>query len=210
MGRFIAILALTTLLVACQNTTAPAESPSPSPSPHITVSAAVLQPGEVPAGLTACPGSGPIASYLSNLQAADPALGARMTDRWQQLQARGAIDAAISLFAADPATCTAELAITAKIKAAASFVAVFADEGQAERAWTAGILGFLPPAPDQVAPGLVRGTSTGLGVSSWTYSNASVRMACWRKSAFASLLVLANLDAAALQAAAAAIDARLN
>jgi hypothetical protein len=170
----------------------------------------VLQPGEVPAGLDACPGSGPIASYLTNLKAADPALATRMTDRWQQLQARGAVGAAISLFAADPAACTAELAVTAKTKAAANFIALFAEEGQAERAWGAGILGFVAPAPDQIATGLVRGASTGLGASSWTYTSASVRLACWRRSVFVSLLVFSNLDAASFKAATASIDARLN
>ena len=210
MGRFIAILAVSTVLVACQNNATPASTPSPSPSPHAAVTAAVLQAGEVPSGLKACPGSGPIGGYLTNLQAADPTLAARMTLGWQQLRAHGAIDAAISVFAADPAACVAELGVTTKFKAAASFIAVFADEGQAQRAWGAGILGFVPPAPDQVAPGLVRGTSTGLSTSSWAYASASVRLACWRRSVFASLLVLANLDAGAFKVATVAIDARLN
>jgi hypothetical protein len=173
------------------------------------VLAAVLQPGEVPAGLTGCPGSGPIAAYLLN-QATDPALASRMTEQWQELRAKGAVDAAISLFAADPAACSAELAVTAKIKAAASFVAVFADEGQADRAWTSGVLGFVPPAPGQAGPGLVRGTGTGLGLSAWTYDRPSVRLACWRRSVFVSLVVLTNLDPTAFKAVTAAIDARLN
>jgi hypothetical protein len=174
------------------------------------VAAAVLQPGEVPSGLTACPDSGPIGPYLVKLQAADPTLGARMTERWQQLQAKGAVGASIALYAADPAACTAELAVTAKTKTAASFVAVFAEEGQAERAWGVGILGFIPPAPDQIGPGLVRGIATGLGVSSWTYDRPSVRLACWRRSNYVSLLVLANLDQATFKTMTAAIDARLN
>jgi hypothetical protein len=210
VGRFIAIFALGTLLAACQNTARPAGNPSPSPSPHTALAAAVLQPAEVPAGLTACPGSGPIAGYLSNLQAADPVLASRMTQGWQQLLARGAVDAAMALFASDPSACTAELGVTAKFKGAASFVAMFADEGQAERPWGGGILGFVPPAPDQVAPGLVRGAGTGLGASSWTYDRPSVRLACWRRSVFGSLLVITNLDAPAFKAATAAIDARLN
>ena len=196
--------------MACQKTSTPVPTPSPSPSPHTAVTAAVLQPGEVPAGLTACAGSGPIAAYLSNLQGADPALASRMSERWQQLRARGAVDAAISLFAADPAACTAELGVTSKVKAAASFVAVFADEGQAERAWGSGVLGFVPPAPGEVAPGLVRGTATGLGLSAWTYDRPSVRLACWRRSVFVSLVVLSNLDPTTFKAVTAAIDARLN
>jgi hypothetical protein len=102
------------------------------------------------------------------------------------------------------------MGVTDKIKAAASFVAVFADEGQAERAWASGVLGFVPPAPGQAAPGLLRGTSTGLGLSAWTYDRPSVRLACWRRSVFVSLVVLTNLDPAAFKAVTAAIDARLN
>jgi hypothetical protein len=133
-----------------------------------------------------------------------------MTGRWQQLQAQGAVEAAISLFAADPAACTAELAATSTIKAAASFVAVFADEGEAERAWESGVLGFVPPASGQVAPGLVRGTTTGLGLSSWTYDRPSVRLACWRRSVFVALVVLSNLDPTTFKSVTVAIDARLN
>ena len=209
MGRFLRILALGVLVAACQNTSSPATA-SPTPSPHNTVATAVLQPGEVPSGLSKCPGSGPIAGYLATLQASDAALATRMTDQWQQLRAKGAVDAAISLFTADPGACTAELAATSKTKSVASFVAQFADEGQAERAWGSGVLGFVTPAPDQRAPGILRGTNTGLGLSSWTYVNTQVRLACWRRSVFVSLVVLTNLDAPAFKAVTAAIDARLN
>ena len=209
MGRIISTLALGVLLAACQNTSTPAAS-SPSPPLHNTVATAVLQPGEVPPGLTECPGSGPIAGYLTALQAGDPTLATRMTNQWQQLRAKGAVDAAITLFAADPSACTAELAATSKTKSIATFVALFGDQGQAERAWGSGVLGFVTPAPDQLAPGLLRGTSTGLGLSSWTYANTQVRLACWRRSVFVSLVVLTNLDAPAFKAVPAAIDARLN
>ena len=170
----------------------------------------MLQAGEAPAGLTACPGSGPVAGYITKLQASNPTLASRMTDQWQLLRSNGAIEAAVSLFAADPLACTVELGVTAKIKAAASFVAVFADEGQAERAWSSGILGFAPPPPDLLSPGLVRGIATGRGASSWTYSRPSVQLACWRRSVFVSLVVVTNLDSTAFKSVTAAIDARLN
>jgi hypothetical protein len=210
VGRFVSIAALGALLVGCQNTATPVATPSPGPSPHTAVTAAVVQPDEIPAGLNACPGSGPIAGYLLNLEGANPALASRMTQSWQQLRATGATDAAIALFAADPAACAAELGVTSKIKAAASFVAVFADEGQAERSWESGVLGFVPPVPDQVAPGLVRGTATGLGLSSWSYDRPSVRLACWRHTVYVSLVVLSNLDVSTFKSVTAAIDARLN
>jgi hypothetical protein len=209
VGRFFAVVALSSLVVACSSSSTGA-IPSPSPSPHTTVSAAVLQQNEVPTALAACPGSGPIAGYLSNLQTADPALASQISEQWQQLRAKLALDAAISLYAADPTACTSEMAVSAKTKAAASFVVVFADAGQAERAWAAGILGFVPPASDQITAGLLRGPSTGLGDSSWTYTRPPVQIASWRRSEFVSLLVLTNLDAATFKSVTSAIDARLN
>jgi hypothetical protein len=209
VNRFISAFALGVLLAACQ-TTASTPSPSPRPSVHNTVATAVIQPGEVPASLSKCPGSGPIAGYLTALQSSDAALAARVTDQWQQLQAKGAKAAAIMLYAYDPTACTAELAASSSTKSLASFVVEFGDEGQAERAWGAGVLGFPTPAPDQVAPGIVRGSSTGLGVSSWTYTSTQVRLACWRRSVFISLVILSNLDPGAYKAVTTAIDARLN
>jgi hypothetical protein len=210
VGRLIAILLLIVLVAGCKTAATPVASPQPSPTPHTLVAAAVLQASDVPPGLNPCPGSGPIATYLSSLATPDPALAARMTSQWQQLHAAGALDAAISLFAADPSACTAQLAATAKIRAATSFVGVFADEGEADRAWQAGVFGFVPPPVGEASPGLVRGTATGLGLSSWTYDLAPVHIACWHRSVFVALLVLSNLDANAIKAATAAVDPRLN
>jgi hypothetical protein len=210
VGRLITILALGVLVAGCKTTATPAASPLPSPTPHTPLAVAVLQPTEVPAGLSQCPGSGPIATYLSNLAAADPTLGSRMTSQWQQLHAAGALDAAISLYAADPAACTAQLAATSKIQAAAGIVAVFADEGEADRAWQSGVFGFVPPPPGELSPGVVRGTATGLGLSAWTYDRAPVRVACWHRSVFVALLALTNLDVTAFKSATTAVDARLN
>ena len=209
MNRSISVLALTLLLAACQTAASPPPT-SPSPAPRNTVATAVIQPGEVPASLSKCPGAGPIAGYLTALQASNPALAAQVTDQWHQLQANGAKSAAIMLFAYDPTACTSELAATATTKSLASFVVEFGDQGQADRAWGAGVLGFTTPAPDQVAPGIIRGSSTGLGDSSWTYNNSQLQLACWRRSVFVSLVVLNNLDPGAYKAVTAAIDARLN
>jgi hypothetical protein len=209
VSKLISTLTLGFLLAACQ-TSASTPTPSPTSSLHNTVATAVIQPGEVPASLSKCPGSGPIAGYITSVQATDSALAAHITDQWQQLQAKGARSAALMLYAYNSNACHAELAATTDTKSLASFVVEFGNEGQAERAWGAGILGFATPAPDQVTPGILRGSSTGLGVSSWTYSNAQVRLACWRRSVFVSLVVLSNLDPGAYKAVTAAIDARLN
>jgi len=170
----------------------------------------VLQQSDVPAGLNVCTGSGPIEGYITNLQSTSPVLASRLNDEWQSLRTLGAVSAAISLFSSDDAACSAELASVSKSKSAAGFVAMFGDDGQADRAWQSGVLGFMPPAPGELPPGVNRGTSTGLGVSSWTYDRAPVRLACWHKSVFVALVVLTNLDLNAFKAATAAVDARLN
>jgi hypothetical protein len=209
VSRFISTVAMGLFLAACQSGTA-TPTPSPSASTHNTAATAVIQQNEVPGGLTKCPGSGPIAGYLTALQATDATLASRLTGQWQQLQAKGATSAAITLYTYDPSACTAELAASSTTKSLSSFVAEFGDEGQAERAWGAGVLGFATPAPDQVAPGILRGSGTGLGVSSWTYTGTQVRLACWHRSVFVSLVILSNLDDGAYKAVTAAIDARLN
>jgi hypothetical protein len=208
--RLIAILALSALVAACESGTHPVPSPVPTPTPHILPTSAVLQSSDIPAGLNACLGSGPIDVYITNLAQADSALAARIGEQWQHLQVAGATAGAISVFTASPAACNAELGTTTNGKSIASFVAIFENSGQADRAWGSGVFGFVPPAPAQILSGVTRGTATGLGLSSWTYDRAPVRLACWGKSVFVALVVASNLDAAVFKAATTAVDARLN
>ena len=209
MGRLL-LGVLMVGLVACQNQTHAVFSPVPSPTPHTQPTAAILQTADVPAGLTVCVGSGPSDVYLSVLANADPELAARATAQWQSLRQVGAISGAISVFAADAASCKAEFGAAGNVKAMASFVAEFADESEADRAWQAGVFGFVPPPNGQVAPGVSRGASTGLGASSFVYDRPSVRLASWRRSVFVALVVVSNLDLNSFHAATGAVDPRLN
>jgi hypothetical protein len=176
----------------------------------VAATAAILQSTDVPVGLNACIGSGPIDVFLSVLAGTDPTLASRESDQWMQLRNQGATAGAISVFAANPSACSAELGATTGVKAMTSFVARFADEGEADRAWQSGMFGFAPPPPGQLTPGLTRGTSTGLGLSSFTYDRPSVRLASWHRSVFVALVVVSNLDVTTFKAATAAIDPRLN
>ena len=211
MDRLIAVLGLSILMAACQtNTPTPVVSPSPSPTPHTVPTETVLQSGDVPAGLSPCLGSGPIDVYISTLAHADANLAARVGAQWEQLRLAGATDGAISLYTSTPAACNAELATTSSAKSIAAFVAVFSDPGQADRAWNAGIFGFMPPTPGELPAGVTSGTGTGLGLSSWTFNRPPAQLACWQKSVFVALVVGGNLDAATFKAATAAVDAHLN
>ena len=209
MHRLIAILALSALLAACQSNTHAVISPLPTPTPHTSPTAAILQSADSPAGLNPCLGSGPIDVYITTLAQSDAALAARVGAQWEQLRIAGATAGAISLFTASPAACKAELAATSNMKSVASFVAVFQDSGQADRAWGSGVFGFAPPVSGEIMSGAARGTSTGLGLNSWTYDRPPLRLACWRKSVFVAFVVVSNLDAAAFKAATTAVDARL-
>jgi len=122
----------------------------------------------------------------------------------------GATAGAISLFTASPAACNAELGTTSNTKSIVSFVAVFPDSGQADRAWGSGVFGFTPPASGEILTGVTRGSATGLGLSSWVYDRPPVRLASWHKSVFVALVVVSNLDAATFKGATTAVDARLN
>ena len=149
-------------------------------------------------------------AYLTTIKTSNPTLAQKLSAQWQALKQSGAQDAAITLFAADPAACSAELAATGTARSAASVVVIFGEEGQADRAWRAGILGFAPPAPGESPPGVTRGKDTGLGESAWTYHSTPVSLASWRKSVFVALVVVSILDGTAFSAATAAVDARLN
>lgn len=210
MGRFLVAVVGCLLVVGCQTDTHPQYSPMPSPTPHAQPTAAVLQSEDVPAGLTVCQGSGPVDVYISVLGTQDPSLADAVEVQWVQLISGGATSGAMSLFASNKTACKAELGATGSIKAVASFVARFDDESQAERAWRAGVFGFVPPPPGQLTSGLTLGTATGLGASSFTYDRPSVRLACWRHGMFVALVVVSNLDLTTFKAATAAVDPRLN
>jgi hypothetical protein len=210
VGRFLAALLAAVLVGACQNETHPQFSPPPSPSPHLEPTAAILQPSDVPAGLAVCQGSGPMDVYVSVMATLDSTVAQRVEQQWELLLNAGATSGAIAVYTATPAACKAELGATSNVKAMASFVARFADESQAEQAWHTGVLGFVPPAPGQLTSGLVLGTNSGLGASSFTYDRPSVRLACWRHGLFVALVVASNLDLTAFKTATAAVDPRLN
>ena len=214
MNRLTAAAAITLALVACTSplTTAPPPSPSapPSPTPHNPVASTLLQPSDLPGPLSLCPGSGPITSYFTATKVSNPDLAQRLTGQWNDLKGMGATEAAINLFAAAPSACSTELAAVGSVQSAASLVVAFAEQGQADRAWQAGILGFTPPVPGELPLGVARGTGTGLGPSSWTYDRTPVRLACWQKNVFVAVVVFTNLDATAFKAGTGAVDARLN
>ena len=212
MGRFTAGFLALLILSACQNQAPvlPPTSPTPTPTPHADPTAAILQSSDVATTLPVCPGSGPIDVYLTVLVQKDETLAGREAAYWLKLEGEGARSGAISIFAANASACSTELGASGNVKAMTSFVARFGDEGQADRAWLSGVFGFEPPPAGQIAPGVTRGSATGLGPSSFTFETSSVRIASWHRSLFVALVVVSNMDATTFKAATAAVDPRLN
>jgi hypothetical protein len=206
----IGLLTVMALAAACQGQSQPSPTPSPVPTPHTTPLAAILQPGDVPGGLFSCLASGPIDAYVTTVAGANPAVSSAAAAEWAKLRAGGATAAAISIFAADASACVAEVGATASARSAVSFVAIFGDPGQADRAWSAGVFGFAPPTIGEDAPGITRGSSTGLGISSFTFERTPVLLASWHRSVFVAVVAFVSLDAVPFKAATAAVDARLN
>jgi len=204
------LLAVVVLAAACQTQAQPALTPAPSPSPHTLPTAAVLQPADVPSGLNPCPINGPFDAYLTALAAANPAVAATASTAWAGLRNAGAASGAISIYSTDPSACSADMGAASNVKSATSFVAEFADPGEADRAWGTGVFGFAPPAVGEVIPGVTRGTATGLGLSSFTYIRTPVLLASWHRSVFVALIVTNLVDVTAFNAATTAVDARLN
>src|SRR4029077_13040407 len=111
VNRLTAALAISLTLAACTSplTSAPPPSPLPSPTPHTPVTSTMLEPVNLPAPLSLCPGSGPIASYIAATRSANPDLAQRLTKQWNDLKGLGATEAAINLFGADPTACRTEV-----------------------------------------------------------------------------------------------------
>src|SRR2546429_9818146 len=109
--------------MACQSNTHPAFSPISSPAPHTQPTAAVLQSGDVPAGLDVCVGSGPMDVYLWVLAGADAAVAGRLGERWGVMQTQGAAEGAIFPFPTNPTACRAELGGATRLQAISGFLA---------------------------------------------------------------------------------------
>src|SRR5579864_1681837 len=146
----MACLAVVALAAACQSDTHAVFSPVPSPTPHTDPTVAILQSADVPAALDPCLGSGPLDVYVAQLGRANATIAARVSAQWQALRSEGAEAGAISVFASDPSACQSELGTTGTAKAMTSIVAVFADPGQADRAWLSAVFGFTPPPTGDV------------------------------------------------------------
>jgi hypothetical protein len=202
----LALVAAVTLAGACSgDASLPVVGP---PNPQDIA----LKPGDVPQGLKACAGSGPIAGYIASLRTKDPDGYASLQDAWASLKSNGADAAAIAAYVEDPSTaCTGTLG-AGRGKSATSFVIRYKDEGSATTAYKRGLLSFPTPQENQQTPGLTVGTATGLGANSWVYdrsvSGKAAYLAFWQVKEFDVMILTADLDPVDSKKAADAVYAR--
>ena len=171
-----------------------------------------LQAGDLPANLRRCPGSGAIDGFLQELGRRNPSARDEVQQSWREQRQAGGSDAAIDLFAADPAACGARLG-TGPGTTVASYVVRFRDEQSAAAAFRKGMLGFSTPNQDQQLEGLTQGAATGVGRSSWVLQRQvggrALYVAFWQHGAMTVLLLSVDLDPLHARQAMSAVDGRI-
>ena len=189
-------------LVACQGVGAPSVPP-------VQIG---LQQGDLPANLMRCPTSGDIGAYLRSPQPNQQPAHDELMSAWQDLQHHGAARAAVTVYAAQQAACTARLGTGEGVNVT-SVVVEFRDDSAAAAAYQRGVLGFTTPSEDAEVPGMDRGAATGIGRNAWVLQRSvaghALIVGLWARHAVLVLFVAVDSDPLNARRALAAVDARI-
>jgi hypothetical protein len=200
-GALAAALACLTL-VSCEVGGAPPVDPA-----HVA-----LQPGDLPADLLRCPASGDLSAFARSLQGPDPAASQELVGAWHDLQHHGAAQAAVTVYAAQAATCAARVGTGAGTNLT-SIVVRFRDGGAATTAYQRGVLGFATPSEDAEVPDMTRGAATGFGHDAWVLERSvegrSLMVGLWERNGILVLFVAVDADPLHAKQALSAVDARI-
>lgn len=171
-----------------------------------------IRRADVPAGWTHCGWSGSVARYLPLAQKDDAGSADSVQRSWAAQQKIGATDAQITGYAANRSDCSKGLGQTAGASALTWTIAYGSAE-DAHRGYEAGVLGFPTPDPERVQTGLQVGSSTGLGLDSWTLIQTSpgppLFLAWWHQRSLTNFLVVIGLMATMANPIALRVDARM-
>ena len=199
----LAVVALAWLaLTACSGTGPPSIPPAQIG----------LQQGDLPVTLQRCPASGDIGTYLRSPQPTDVQAHDELQTAWQDLQSRGAVRAALTVYAAQPTACSARLGAGDGTNVA-SLVVEFSDDAAARAAYQRGVLGFTTPNEDAEVQGMDRGAATGIGRNAWVLTRSvqgrAVIVGLWERNAVLVLFVAVDADPLNARRALAAVDGRI-
>jgi hypothetical protein len=171
-----------------------------------------LQQGDLPVNLQRCPASGDIGTYLRSPQPADVPAHDELQAAWQELQRRGAVRAALTVYAAQPVACSARLGAGDGTNVT-SLVVEFRDDTAAESAYQRGVLGFTTPSEDAEVQGMDRGAATGIGRNAWVLTRSAqgraVLVGLWERNAVLVLFVAVDADPLNARRALSAVDERI-
>jgi hypothetical protein len=171
-----------------------------------------LTAGALPNGLTLCPVSGAIDSYLQHLQADGSPSYELMAGQRASMKRMGATAGWVQSYARGNEDCTARLGERLG-PSAISFAIRFKDATGALDGFSAGFLG-LRPEPAMHVNGLSQGLATQLTSDSWTYyqtdQKPSVFIAFWANRQFDLFLLTESLPTEAALHAAADMNGRVH
>ncbi len=173
------------------------------------------QPGDLPAGLQPCAGSGDIATWLDHTRTARSDEYEPTAQAWKDLQAAGATDAALQSYADSRPACGGLFAARSAGAAGrllVSFVVRFHDEAAAGRVYRRGLYGALQPDQVRGTAGVSEGDATGLGPNSVAIAPAGGRiyLAAFQRSAYYCVLTAIGLDPPAARSVAEKVAARVH
>jgi hypothetical protein len=199
------------VVAACASLPLAQAASTPPASPQQDPRSVSLTAGDLPDGLTLCPVSGPIDSYLQHLQADGSSSYEVTAAQWAKLKRSGATAGWVQSYAQTPDDCAARLG-ERKGQSAISFAIRFRDATSASAGFAAGFLG-LRPEQGMAVPGLTNGLQTQLTADSWTYDQTDqmppVFVAFWANRQFDLFLLTERLPAGTAQHAAADMNDRV-
>lgn len=216
--KAIAWIAFALILSSCAGSGESGPPVEPARGASGSVENVALQAADVPDSMVRCNYSAAIGAYIENVNAINPAGGEAIGGTWAQLQAAGAMDGWITVFADSVPACQGWVAagedsrLPASARVVSSVVMRFGDPPAAEAGYRADI--FKQSLLDTV-PRLrvVRGAATKLGPNAVIGSDEQVRpavhQAVWQKNAFNVFTLGRELTRTEFDAVVTAMDGRI-
>jgi len=171
-----------------------------------------LQSGDLPTGLHRCPASGAVDAFVRSLARTNPPARDELAGAWHDLQGRGAVQAAVTVYATQPDACMARLG-TGPGTTVTSVVVRFQNDAAAAAAYRKGVLGFTTPNENAEIPDLTRGAATGIGRNAWILQTEvegrSLIVGLWERDAVLVLFMAVDADPLHAKQALGAVDGRI-